>query len=118
VVVTAPEWEGVRNHAGRNGVDCGGSILHVHVPCGAEVDEQGKPFPCPQFPLFAPYIFAIVYLIFGCRRFKPRKTRLKCGPTFRPRIAANLTVLIGSAIYNLLFKYIGGFEFEQKDKEA
>ena len=62
---------------------------------GPSVDEQGKPVPFPMFLLFAPYIFAIVYLIFGY-----------------------LTVLIGSAIYNLLVKYVGGFEFEQNDKEA
>jgi subtilase family serine protease len=45
--------------------------------------------------LFAPCIVAIVYLILGY-----------------------VTGLIGSAIYNILYKYIGGFEFEQKDRET
>jgi hypothetical protein len=48
-----------------------------------------------ELVIFFPYIFAIVYLIFGY-----------------------LTGLIGSAVYNVVYKYIGGFEFEQKDRET
>jgi hypothetical protein len=57
-----------------------------------DLDEKGR---ASTLVLFVPYIFAIVYLIFGY-----------------------LCVSIGSAIYNVLSKYIGGFEFEQKDRET
>jgi hypothetical protein len=61
---------------------------------GLSVDDEAK-VRFFNFPLFVPYIFAIVYLIFGY-----------------------LSVLIACTIYNLLYKYMGGFEFEQKDKDA
>ena len=75
------------------------SALFVGVPfftfiffIGPGVDEQGRDM---KFLLFMPYIFSIVYLIVGY-----------------------FTVVIGSVVYNILYKYIGGFEFEQKDKDA
>jgi len=84
------------------GIMLAATALIVGVPLftstffmGPSVDEQSKPLTSPLFLLFVPFIFAIMYSIFGY-----------------------LTVWIGSAVYNLLFKYIGGFEFEQKDKEA
>lgn len=56
------------------------------------VDQYGNPV---TFPKFLVILFPILYLVFGY-----------------------VTTVIGSAIYNLLFKYIGGFEFEVKDEDA
>jgi hypothetical protein len=56
------------------------------------VEEKAR---ASNFILFLPCIFAILYLIFGY-----------------------LFVLIGSAVYNVLYRSIGGFEFEQKDRET
>lgn len=54
------------------------------------VDQHGNPV---VFPKFLIVIFPIFYLVFGY-----------------------ISTVIASAIYNLLFKYIGGFEFEVIDK--
>ena len=64
-------------------------IMLFAVPA---VDQHGNP---TDFPKFLVILFPILYLVFGY-----------------------LTTAIGSAIYNFLFRYIGGFEFEVKDKNA
>ena len=56
------------------------------------VDQHGNPV---TFPKFIFILFPIFYLVFGY-----------------------VATAIGSAIYNFLFKYIGGFEFEVKDEDA
>jgi hypothetical protein len=56
------------------------------------VDEFGHD---AMFPRFFLIVMPLVYFVFGY-----------------------LSVVIGCAIYNALFKYIGGFEFEVKDKGA
>ena len=55
-------------------------------------DQHGNPVTFPKFLII---VFPLFYLIFGY-----------------------LGTVIGSAIYNLLFKYIGGFEVEIKDEDA
>ena len=55
------------------------------------VDQYGNPVNFPKFI----FLFPILYLLIGY-----------------------VTTVIGSAIYNFLFKYIGGFEFEVKDQDA
>jgi hypothetical protein len=56
------------------------------------VDQHGNPV---NFPKFIFLIFPILYLVVGY-----------------------VGTAIWSAIYNLLFKYIGGFEFNVKDEDA
>ncbi|GMR04096.1 MAG: hypothetical protein BMS9Abin22_635 [Gammaproteobacteria bacterium] len=56
------------------------------------VDQYGNPV---AFPKFLVILFPILYFLFGY-----------------------VATAIGSAIYNFLFKYIGGFEFEVKDENA
>ena len=55
-------------------------------------DQHGNPVTFPKFLII---FFPILYLVLGY-----------------------LGTAIGSAIYNFLFKYIGGFEFEVKDEDA
>lgn len=57
-----------------------------------DVDQHGNPV---TFPMFLIILFPILYLVFGY-----------------------LATAIGSALYNLLFRFIGGFEFEVKDEDA
>ncbi len=57
-----------------------------------DVDQHGNPVTFPKFMFI---LFPILYLVIGY-----------------------LMTVIGSAIYNLLFRYIGGFEFEVKDENA
>ena len=64
-------------------------ILTVMMFSAPTVDQHGNPVTFPKF-LFI--LFPILYLVIGY-----------------------LMTLIGSAIYNFLFRYIGGFEFEMKD---
>jgi len=56
------------------------------------VDQHGHP---TNFPAFMFLIFPVVYLIFGY-----------------------IFTVIGCAIYNFFFKYIGGFEFESREEES
>jgi hypothetical protein len=56
------------------------------------VDQHGNPM---IFPKFIIVLFPLFYLIFGY-------------------VATD----VGSAIYNFLFKYIGGFEFEANDEST
>lgn len=56
------------------------------------VDQHGNPVTFPKFLII---LFPILYLIFGY-----------------------LATAIGSAIYNFIFKYIGGFEFEVKEENS
>lgn len=56
------------------------------------VDQHGNPVSTPYFILI---LFPVLYLVFGY-----------------------LSVVVGSAIYNFMFKYIGGFEYEVSDKNA
>ena len=65
------------------------TFLYLIVPSEDMESESST------FLLFAPYVFALAYLILGY-----------------------LTVMIGSALYNILYKFIGGIEFEQKDRET
>ena len=60
---------------------------------GPGTDDEGKKAVW-ELTLFFPYIFALVYLVFGY-----------------------FFAWVASTAYNFLYKYIGGFEFEQKDKE-
>lgn len=53
------------------------------------VDQHGNP---TNFPKFMFLIFPIIYLIFGY-----------------------LATAIGSLIYNFLFRFIGGFEYEENE---
>ncbi len=55
------------------------------------VDQYGNPIHFPKFFL----LFPIFYLLIGY-----------------------VGTVIGTALYNFLFKYIGGFEYEVKDQEA
>ena len=57
-----------------------------------DVDQHGNPVTFPKFLLI---LFPILYLVIGY-----------------------LMTVIGSAIYNFLFRFIGGFEFEVKDENA
>ena len=59
---------------------------------GPDVDQHGNPITFPKFMFI---LFPILYLVFGY-----------------------LMTVIGSAIYNFFFRYIGGFEFEVKDENA
>ena len=59
---------------------------------GPDVDQHGNPVTFPKFMFI---LFPILYLVFGY-----------------------LMTVIGSAIYNFFFRYIGGFEFEVKDENA
>jgi ABC-type multidrug transport system fused ATPase/permease subunit len=65
------------------------AIMMFSVPA---VDQHGNP---ATFPKFLIILFPILYLVIGY-----------------------LTAVIGSAIYNFFFRYIGGFEFEVKDENA
>jgi ABC-type Na+ efflux pump permease subunit len=56
------------------------------------VDQHGNP---AIFPKFLFILFPLIYLVLGY-----------------------LMTAIGSAIYNFLFRFIGGFEFEVKDEDA
>lgn len=56
------------------------------------VDQNGNP---TAFPKFLIVLFPVLYLVFGY-----------------------ISTALGSAIYNFLFKFIGGFEFEVKDENA
>ena len=56
------------------------------------VDQHGNPVTFPKFLFF---LFPIFYLVFGY-----------------------VMTAIGCIIYNLLFRYIGGFEYEAKDENA
>lgn len=56
------------------------------------VDQHGNPVTFPKFLII---LFPILYLIFGY-----------------------LATALGSAIYNFIFKYIGGFEFEVEEKDS
>lgn len=73
--------------------------LLVMVPISAimlysmpAVDQYGNPV---NFSKFIIILFPILYLLFGY-----------------------VAIVIGSAIYNFLFKYIGGFEFEVIDQDT
>lgn len=75
-----------------------GSLLFV-VPMTAimlftipSVDQQGNPV---TFQKYIFILFPILYLVFGYAM-----------------------TAIGCIIYNLFFKYIGGFEYETKDNNA
>jgi|SRR6266849_3004531 len=57
-----------------------------------DVDQHGNQV---NFPKFLILLFPILYLVFGY-----------------------LATAIWSVIYNFLFKYIGGFEFEVNDEDA
>lgn len=57
-----------------------------------DVDQYGNPV---IFPRILVIVFPVFYLVFGY-----------------------LAIAIGSALYNFLFKFIGGFEFETKDESA
>jgi hypothetical protein len=56
------------------------------------VDQHGNPVTIPKYIII---LFPIIYLVFGY-----------------------VGTAIASAIYNFLFKYISGFEFEVKDEDA
>lgn len=56
------------------------------------VDQHGNPVAFPKSLLI---LFPVLYLVVGY-----------------------VTTAIGCAIYNLLFKYVGGFEFEVVDKDV
>jgi hypothetical protein len=56
------------------------------------VDQHGNQI---GFPALAFLVFPFIYLIFGY-----------------------VSVVIGCALYNFFFKYIGGFEFESQDQDA
>jgi ABC-type multidrug transport system fused ATPase/permease subunit len=56
------------------------------------VDQHGNPVIFPKFLII---VFPILYLVFGY-----------------------VATAIGSAIYNFLYNYIGGFEFEVEDKDV
>jgi hypothetical protein len=57
-----------------------------------DMDQHGNPIGAPYF-MFV--VFPVLYLIFGY-----------------------ISVVVGSAIYNFMFKYISGFEFETNDENA
>jgi len=59
---------------------------------GPSVDQRGNPVGPPML-LFL--LFPFIYLIFGY-----------------------ISVAIGCALYNVMFKYIGGFEFEARERDA
>jgi hypothetical protein len=59
---------------------------------GPSVDKQGNPV---TFEIYFYIIFPILYLILGY-----------------------IMTALGCVIYNFLFKYIGGIEFETKDENA
>lgn len=56
------------------------------------IDQHGNPV---TFPMFLVILFPIIYLVFGY-----------------------VATVIGSTIYNFLFKYVGGFEYEVTDGDA
>jgi ABC-type Na+ efflux pump permease subunit len=56
------------------------------------VDQHGNPVTFPKFMLF---LFPVMYLVLGY-----------------------LMTAIGSVIYNFLFRFIGGFEYEVKAENA
>ncbi len=64
-------------------------MLTIMMFSAPTVDQHGNPV---NFPKFLFILFPILYLVIGY-----------------------LMTLIGSAIYNFLFRYIGGFEFEVKE---
>lgn len=75
------------------------SALIIFVPMMAitmyfapDVDQHGNPVTFPKFMLI---LFPLLYLIVGY-----------------------LMTLIGSALYNFLFRFMGGFEFEVKEESA
>jgi hypothetical protein len=59
---------------------------------GPDVDQHGNPVTFPKFMLI---LFPILYLVVGY-----------------------LMTVIGCAIYNFFFRYIGGIEYEVKDENA
>lgn len=59
---------------------------------GPDVDQHGNPVTFPKFMFI---LFPVLYLVIGY-----------------------LMTVIGCAIYNLFFKFIGGIEFEVKDETA
>lgn len=67
-------------------------MLTIMMFSAPAVDQHGNPVTFPKF-LFI--LFPIIYLVIGY-----------------------LMTLIGSAIYNVLFRYIGGFEFEVKEENT
>lgn len=67
-------------------------MLTIMMYAAPDVDQHGNPVTFPKF-LFI--LFPILYLVIGY-----------------------LMTVIGSAIYNFFFRYIGGFEFEVKDENA
>jgi len=67
-------------------------MLAIMMFTTPEVDQHGNPVTFPKF-LFI--LFPILYLVIGY-----------------------LMTVIGCAIYNFFFRYIGGFEFEVQDENA
>jgi hypothetical protein len=67
-------------------------MLAIMMFSAPAVDQHGNPVTFPKFLLI---LFPILYLVIGY-----------------------LMTVIGSAIYNFLFRYIGGFEFEVNDENA
>jgi hypothetical protein len=59
---------------------------------GPDVDQHGNPVNFPKFMLI---LFPILYLVVGY-----------------------LMTVIGCALYNFFFRYIGGIEYEVKDENA
>lgn len=57
-----------------------------------DVDQHGNPVTFPKFMFI---VFPVLYLVIGY-----------------------LMTVIGCAIYNLFFRFIGGIEFEVKDEAA
>ena len=64
-------------------------IMFFVVP---DVDEQGNLI---NFRPFVFLVFPIVYLVFGY-----------------------FSIVMGSAVYNFLYRHIGGFEFEVRDQDT
>lgn len=65
-------------------------MVMLAVFAAPDVDQHGNPV---TFPKFIFLLFPIGYLVFGY-----------------------LSALMASAIYNWLFKFIGGFEFEVEER--
>ena len=67
-------------------------MLLIFFFVAPSVDQQGNPTTFPKFMLL---LFPVMYLVFGY-----------------------FGTAIGSLIYNFLFRFIGGFEYEEKDEDA
>ncbi len=64
----------------------------IAMTFGPGVDQHGNPVTFPKFMII---LFPVLYLVIGY-----------------------LMTAIGCAIYNLFFKFIGGFEFKVQDENA